>query len=174
MATDFLGSMFCAQNKMQSLLRVTITRQRIYFPPVTYMSQHLHRELRMLWSCPEVLKELRIWTLPVSCTLLYPVQNLYRRNLTGCLPPRKSVHGNNCLNCISNHKIAYPISHDFQPSNLPEGFFRGRLCSPSPIGVSELKPVATMETKMLCEPHKLTQQAMNVSYMMVPWDSSVI
>lgn len=31
-----------------------------------------------------------------------------------------------------------------------------------------------METKMLCEPHKLTQQAMNVSYVMVPWDSSVI
>jgi len=59
-------------------------------------------------------------------------------------------------------------------SSLPEGFFRGSLCSPSPVGVSEPKPFATMEKKMLCEPYRLTQQARSISCMTVPWDSSAV
>lgn len=85
MATDLLTSMFCACDKTSIREVVTITRQSLSFLPVTYKSQHLYRELRMPWSCHELLKDLGIWELPVSCAPLLLTKNLFVRNLTAFL-----------------------------------------------------------------------------------------
>lgn len=116
MAPVLLTPMFCAYDKTQSLRDVvTRTGKSLFFLPVTYKS-HLCRELHMPWACHELLKDLGIWALPVSCTATVPYAKSFCEKSDRQTFSWKTGHGNNCSNCISNRKImhiVHPVTHSF-------------------------------------------------------------
>lgn len=110
---------------------VTITRQSLSFLPVTYKSQHLYRELRMPWSCHELLKDLGYGNC-LSPALHCSYEKSFCEK-SDCLSPGKPVHGNNCSNCISNHKVlhlVHPISHSCWCLYFTRGFHQGKALLP--------------------------------------------
>lgn len=178
MAPDLVTSMFCAYDKTRSLQDV-VTRigQNLSFLPVTYKSQHLNRELHI---CPDLaMSSIKTWGYgPGYACLLHstvPYENSFYEKSDRLPFSWKTGLGNSCSNYISNHKmlhLVHPISHSFWCLWFTRDLLQGKALLPWSNWGVELKPLATMEAKMLHEPCKLTQQAVNVSYMMVPWGSS--
>lgn len=83
----------------------------------------------------------------------------------------------NCLNCTSDHTTAFSVSH--RPQLLISLIYQrvsseGGSAPLIQLGCRNWSCDAALQANMLHELHKLIQQTMNVSYMLVPWDSSVI